>query len=149
MAEYVDICRVKMVKLQEKRLPYNCHLSAPSKVASLTRRIVDNDREEGLVFAMDTKNRPLGVRIVAVGETQLCLLSPREAVKFVLLLNASSMIFAHNHPSGNPNPSREDMTWTRKIKSVCSELNINFLDHVIVGAYSHYSFKEHDNGFPL
>jgi DNA repair protein RadC len=66
---------------------------------------------------------------------------PREVVKRALELNASSLILVHNHPSGDPNPSNEDIAMTMQIHDAAKALNISLQDHLIIGRSRELSFK--------
>lgn len=66
---------------------------------------------------------------------------PREVVKRALELNASAIILVHNHPSGDPSPSRQDLAMTDAITAACLAVGVTIHDHVIIGAQTEYSFK--------
>lgn len=102
------------------------------------------DREEFISIHLDRGNRPVCWDRVSVGTLTETIVSPKEVFKTALLSNASSVIFLHNHPSGRPEPSREDMTLTKKLKEVGELLDIRVLDHLIVFSEDgFYSFQEH------
>ena len=93
-----------------------------------------NDREEFVALFLDAKNRVMSVHTVAVGSLSLCIVHPREVFKAAILANASGIIVAHNHPSGDPTPSREDRELTDRLCEAGRILGITVLDHIIVGA---------------
>jgi DNA repair protein RadC len=91
------------------------------------------DRERFLTVILDGKNRVVGIDEVAVGTATAALVHPREVLKTVLLANGVSIILVHNHPSGDPTPSEEDVALTRRIKAAAELMGIRFLDHVVLG----------------
>ncbi len=100
------------------------------------------DREHFVVMLLDTKNRVIGFNVVAVGTIDSALVSPRETFKPALLANATAIIVAHNHPSGDPTPSPEDIAVTRQLVAAGKLLDIEVLDHLIIGEGRFVSLKE-------
>ena len=91
------------------------------------------DREHFLTVILDGKNRIIAIDEVAVGTVTAALVHPREVLKTVLLANGVSIVLVHNHPSGDPTPSEEDLALTRRIKAAAELMGIRFLDHVVLG----------------
>lgn len=105
--------------------------------------IGESDREVFLVFHLDNKNRVISAEAVSTGSLTMTLVHPREVFKAAILSNAASIIVAHNHPSGDPTPSREDRDITERLKSAGALLGIPLVDHVVIGANDTYrSFAE-------
>lgn len=100
------------------------------------------DREEFLVVPLDGKNRSLGFHVVSVGTLTASLVHPREVFKIVLLTNAAAIILVHNHPSGDPTPSPEDVAITQRLKDAGEILGIRILDHVVIGDGRCVSFAD-------
>ena len=98
--------------------------------------------EEFLVICLNRAHKVLGYYKVGVGGFSGVLCDPKVVLTIALQSAASSIILAHNHPSGNTSPSDNDMLLTNKIKNACSYLDINLLDHFIITSNSHYSFME-------
>lgn len=96
---------------------------------------------------LDTRNRYLREERISEGTLTSSLVHPREAFRAAVRESASAMIFAHNHPSGDPSPSREDADLTRRLWEAGKVLGIRVLDHVIVGEARHYSFAD-EGEFP-
>lgn len=94
------------------------------------------------LIALNTKNQIAGMHIVTVGTINASLVHPREVYKRLLLNNAASYICFHNHPSGNPQPSSEDASVTKRLVEVGTLIGIELLDHVIVGNPGFSSLKE-------
>jgi len=94
------------------------------------------EREESEVFAvlfLDTQHRLIEFRRMFFGTIDAAAVYPREVVKVALNLNAAAVIFAHNHPSGDPRPSNADRQITQRLKSVLEVIDVRVLDHVVVG----------------
>ena len=93
---------------------------------------------------LDTKNHIIKDKLLFIGTINQSLVHPREVFKEAYLLSAASIICIHNHPSGNVNPSNNDIIITKQLREVGLLLGINVLDHIIIGKEKYYSFN--DNG---
>lgn len=91
------------------------------------------DRERFLTVILDGKNRVIALDEVAVGTATAALVHPSEVLKTVLLANGVAIVLVHNHPSGDPTPSEEDLALTRRIKAAAELMGIRFLDHIVLG----------------
>lgn len=94
------------------------------------------------VVYLDTKNNIINDENISVGSLNATIIHPREVYKNALKKSANSIIVLHNHPSGNPAPSREDITITKRISQAGELLGITLLDHIIIGDQRYISFKE-------
>ena len=141
-AKRVDFVSIKMVK--EKSVKYqNRIISSPSDSAELFSSFIeDSDREQMLLCCLDTKNRPTSISIISIGTLNSALVHPREVFKAAILSNAASIILAHNHPSGDTDPSHEDISLTNRINEASKIIGIKLLDHIIIGQGGYSSFKE-------
>lgn len=92
-----------------------------------------SDREMFVVTHLNTKNVPISVEIVTQGTLDCSLVHPREVFKAAIVAGASSIIVAHNHPSGDPTPSREDRIVVKRLKDAAEIIGISLLDSIIVG----------------
>jgi DNA repair protein RadC len=99
-------------------------------------------KERLTALHLDTKNNILREEVVSVGSLNANIVHPREIFKSALLESAASVILTHNHPSGDPSPSREDIAVTRKLVDGGNLLGIKVLDHVIIGDGKYVSLKE-------
>lgn len=109
-------------------------ISAPGDAAALLRdEMRDLDREEFRVLLLNTKNALLRVAHVSRGSLNASIVEPREVFKDAIAASAASVILAHNHPSGDPTPSSEDIAITKRLVKAGELLNIAVLDHIIVG----------------
>lgn len=91
------------------------------------------DREYFWTILLNTKHKIIGVEEAAKGSLTSTIVHPREVYKSVILANAAAVIFVHNHPSGDPAPSREDLEITRRLRDVGELLGVRVLDHIVVG----------------
>ena len=107
--------------------------------------LADADREYFLILTLSTKNSIMGVNVVSIGSLNSSLVHPREVFKLAILSNAAAVILVHNHPSGDPTFSNEDMEITRRLIEASKIIGIEILDHVVVGDGCWVSFKEKGN----
>jgi len=109
------------------------------------KNILDDKKQEFFYCVyLNTKNEIIKDKLLFVGTINESLVHPREIFKEAYLLSASSIICIHNHPTGNVNPSNNDVLITKQLKEVGLILGIKLLDHIIIGKETYYSFM--DNG---
>lgn len=138
----IQVVRLEMVK-ETSLKAYARTISTPADAAELVRPMLEAaDREHFLVLCLDTKNRVTAVHTVSIGSLNASMCHPREVFKAAILANAASIILAHNHPSGDPTPSREDQATTAKLVQAGKLLGIEVLDHVIIGEGRFFAFKQ-------
>lgn len=102
----------------------------------------DKKQEYFYTVYVDTKGRYIDKKCLFVGTINNSIVHPREIFKEAYLLSANGIICIHNHPSGDPTPSKEDVVITRKIKEIAMIHGIRLVDHLIVGINSYYSFYD-------
>ena len=102
------------------------------------------DREEFHIILLTNRNQVILKKRLFQGSLSSSLVEPREVIKTALNYSAASIVFVHNHPSGNPSPSAEDKALTKRLKMACDVMGIRVLDHIIIGAESYFSFNEHN-----
>ena len=130
------------------------NLTSPEDVGKLAtmlfQSILGNEllREHMMVFQLDRRNRVIGYELVGVGTVSSVETSAADVFRSAILLGASSVIMAHNHPSGDCSPSKEDEWITKRMIDAGMTLGIALIDHVIVGAHHGYSFANKIE-FPL
>jgi DNA repair protein RadC len=118
-------------------------LSTSGAVVGTVRPFFDElDREVFGLVLLDGKNEPLGFHVVSVGTLNASLVHPREVLKPLILANAAACVLVHNHPSGVATPSAEDFAITERLCRVAADLGVRVLDHVVIGAVTHYSFAD-------
>ena len=113
------------------------------KIYEYFKDLVGNKKQEYFYTVyVDTKGRYIDKKCLFVGTINNSIIHPREIFKEAYLLSANGIICIHNHPSGDPTPSKEDVMITRKIKEIAMIHGIRLVDHLIVGVNSYYSFYE-------
>ncbi|MBP2644681.1 MAG: repair protein RadC [Firmicutes bacterium] len=118
-------------------------ISTPQSVCDLLMpRLRYESKEKFIAVLLSTKNHVLATPTVSVGTLTASLVHPRELFREAINYSAAAVILVHNHPSGDPTPSREDITITRKILEAGKLLDILVLDHVIIGDGKYVSLKE-------
>lgn len=121
-----EVVRIKQV-IREVEAPFASYqIKSPEDAKELAQaQIADEDREVFLVMMLNTKNHVIGLHRAHVGSLNASIVHPREVMKCAILNNAASIIVSHQHPSGNPTPSREDLEVTKRLaaSAVFSKLN--------------------------
>lgn len=118
-------------------------IRSPQEVCNLVmEEMCYLDREHFRVVLLNTKNRVLDVETVSIGSLNSSLVHPREVFKRAVQRSAAALILVHNHPSGDPSPSPEDVEITRRLCEAGRVLGIEVLDHIIIGDHLFISFKE-------
>lgn len=116
---------------------------SPQQVSTLVmEEMCYLDREHFRVVLLNTKNRVLAVETVSVGSLNSSLVHPREVFKKAVQRSAAAVILVHNHPSGDPSPSSEDVEITRRLCEAGKIIGIEVLDHIIIGDHVFVSLKE-------
>jgi len=111
-------------------------LSSPQEVALFARdllRDADDDKEHFWAILLNAQNHYLMHTVVSVGNQSASLVHPREVLGPALREGAASLVLVHNHPSGDPTPSREDLRLTRQLAEAAQLLDVRLHDHVIIG----------------
>ena len=114
----------------------------PETVFDLTRDIRAANREHFVGFYLNSRNQVLRREIISIGSLNASIVHPREVYQPAIAVSAASLILAHNHPSGDPTPSEEDLAITRRLVEAGRILGIDILDHVVVTKDAYASFKE-------
>ena len=127
------------------KAPQNEHptLSSPQEVAEyLMPRITDPNQEHFFVILMDVKSKVIRLLTVSIGTLDASLVHPREVFKAAIVASTSSIIVAHNHPSGDPTPSAEDRRVTTRLVEAGNIVGIEVLDHLIFGQEKWCSMRQ-------
>lgn len=118
-------------------------ISQPADCAALVMESMrDLEQEHFQVILLNVKNQVLGVELVSVGGLSSAPAHPREVFRPAIRRNASAVVLCHNHPSGDPTPSPEDVMLTRRLVAAGELLGIDVLDHVVIGDNRYQSFRE-------
>jgi len=117
-------------------------LKSPEDVAAVVRsQLKGKKKEHFLVLCMDTRNRLINHKLVSIGSLDTSIVHPREVFKEAVSSSAASVIFVHNHPSGDPEPSKEDVELTKRLAKAGEVIGIDVLDHIIVCDNNYLSLK--------
>jgi DNA repair protein RadC len=136
----IPVYRVELVRERDAVMPT---ISDPQTAATVAWSFAErSDRELFIVLLMATDNSLIGAHVAHVGTLSASVVSAREVFKPAILANAASVIVAHNHPSGNLEPSREDLRISRQLKAAGDMLGIPVLDSVIVSHRGSTSLAE-------
>ncbi len=131
------------MKIYETKLQYSLvkesavstPLDMASKVYQYMEGAFDNNpmQESFWVISLTRKNHPISRTMVSLGSISSAIVSPPDIFRIAILANAAAIAVAHNHPSGDPAPSRADISITRKLRECGSLMNITLIDHIICG----------------
>lgn len=117
--------------------------SCPSTVASYYMEDMRHEKQEVMKLLMlNSKAKLIGETDISKGTVNASLITPRELFIEALMKNAVSIVLMHNHPSGDPTPSREDMLTTKRILDAGALIGIELLDHIVIGNNCYISFRE-------
>ena len=114
----------------------------PSTVYTLMRDLAQEEAEEFHIVLLDVRGRLLGRRLISRGSLTQCPVSPRDVLRAVIREGAHSVIYVHNHPSGDCTPSDSDHDLTERLCAAAELVGVVARDHVIIGADGYYSFVE-------
>lgn len=143
-----NVFGIKLIKavthryLEKKLLGKETIHNSKDLLNYLNTCIRDRNQESFVMILLDAKNRVVATRILFEGTLTASVVYPREVVKTALAHHAAAVIFAHNHPSGNTKPSREDISITRQLVFACMVIGIQVHEHLIIGGNAHYSFAD-------
>ncbi len=146
--ESINLYTVKLVK--EKSAKYGnvqgISMTEARNAVEVINRVLSLNTRANEYFgfvALSTKNTLLGVHLVSIGTLNCTSVHPREVFKAAMINNANSIICFHNHPSGDPSPSRDDVETAKRLKEAGEILGIKVLDNIIIGDGCYYSLYEH------
>jgi DNA repair protein RadC len=144
----ISIFGIKLVKaVAERYTQERFHdrdlISSPETLFKYLQQSLEyRTRECFAVIMLDAKNKVLSTEIIFEGSLTSTCVNPREVIVSILKNNAAAVMFAHNHPSGDPTPSHEDKKLTRTLIQGCQLMGITVHEHIIVGDKTYYSFAE-------
>lgn len=143
----------KTDRLKSMRAVFECRENSPEWASGIKftsshdvydafKYLAEETREHFLALHLDTKNHVICFDPVSIGSLNASIVHPREVFKSVLLSSAASIILIHNHPTGDPEPSSEDLAVTKRLKDGAELLGICLLDHIIIGTGKYVSFAD-------
>jgi DNA repair protein RadC len=158
-AQYADLKKIKLVgnsaavlicvireifnRVNLEKIAESTIIMSSAQVIEYYKNIFWNMKQEQLrIMFLNNRNRLLSDKVLQIGTVNQTAIYPREIIQNALECGASAMIMVHNHPSGDPHPSRQDIIMTKLINDVAQKLDINLLDHLIIGKDKRVSLKE-------
>jgi DNA repair protein RadC len=143
----VYVAKIKLSVIRENTSSKRTQIGSPEDVARLgfiQSELVSSDREKFMCIHLNIKHVVLSYEIVSIGSLNSSIVHPRELLKGALLANAAAIIVGHNHPSGSPEPSPDDIAVTKRLVEAGSIIGIPILDHLIFGDQGFVSLKERE-----
>ena len=128
--------------------PFGAKLDSPAQVMDYWQTVITTmpwyfpDREICVAIMLNTRYNVTGHSLVSVGSLNESVVAPREVFRSAVATAAYAVLVVHNHPSGDPSPSEADHRVTRRLSEAGGILQINLLDHIVIGAGRYFSFKE-------
>jgi DNA repair protein RadC len=139
----ISVFRLSLIKDHTLSYANASLILSPQEVYELIKEhLQDADREQFIALFLDSRSAVIGMNTVSVGTLTESLVHPREVFKGAILANAASIIVAHNHPSGEHQPSEADLAVTTKLKESGRLLGIPLEDHVIIADDTYFSFRQ-------
>lgn len=137
------VAAIEMVKRGlERGLGVLPLISCPAEVVPLLAEIKDQRREHFLCLYLNARNQVVNKEVISIGSLSASIVHPREVFRVALHHAVASIILAHNHPSGDVSPSKDDLELTRRLVKAGQLMGIEVLDHLIIGADEFISLKE-------
>ncbi|MBD3336904.1 MAG: DNA repair protein RadC, partial [Candidatus Eisenbacteria bacterium] len=117
-------------------------IESPRQAVEWARSYSHSDREHFLVLHLNTRHVPRKLELVSIGSLDTSIVHPREVFRTAIREATAALILLHNHPSGDPKPSRDDVQTTDRLVRVGQLVGIHVLDHVVLAGSSFFSFRE-------
>jgi len=127
---------------EDQQIPSSFDPGSANAIFEMFKDLSREAKEHFISLHLDNKNKILCIDRVSVGSLTASVVHPREVFKTALLSSAAAVVFIHNHPSGDPEPSREDLDITTRLKQCGELLGIRILDHVVIGENRYCSFSD-------
>lgn len=140
----INVYSLRLVKESSVTYKLEKPITNPTVAAEIINQVFDLENQPNEIFAilcLNVKNKVVGAHLISQGSLSSSIVHPREVFKAALLNNSASIILAHNHPSGDPEPSREDIETTKRLVEAGKIIGIEVLDHIIIGE-KYLSMKE-------
>lgn len=140
----MELNKIKVKLIKEDSVEYERQIKGTQDIVSYINSIEDlqnNTEETAYIVCLNTKNNIVNFAEIARGGINWCNIDIKTIFKYVLLSNANKFILVHNHPSGDTTPSKLDLEVTKKIFQASKIMDIEFLDHIIIGEDFNSIFK--------
>ena len=128
-------------RMQSKQALKNRIRQPKDAYAYIKNKLMFEKQEKVILLCLNNHLEIIQDKLLFVGSGDVALLETKEVFQYTLRSGCNRIILIHNHPSGDPKPSQEDREITRKIEQMAKHLDIEFIDHIIIGDHCYYSFK--------
>lgn len=145
MGSRINIYSVELVRESAKVYDIQKTITSPEDACDIVENVLklsSKTKEHFVMASLNTKNAVIGLHTIHVGTVNASIVHPREVLQQAILNNATSFMVFHNHPSGDPSPSQEDIIATKKLVEAGKVMNIELLDHLVIGTNKFVSLKE-------
>lgn len=142
----MTINRQKLLLIKEQQFEYNQKITSTVGLVNFMINVlkINNEAQEvTYLLSLNNKNQLVSFTEIARGGLDMCNLSQNQIFKTVLLSNSNKFILVHNHPTGDPTPSKSDIETTKRILKSCEILGIEFLDHLVIGDSEYQSIMKY------
>ncbi len=144
-ARFLKLVRSAFKRYTRSHVPKQIKLGSPQEVLDYCHASLAGKQEEFIeAIFLSARNTIITTRIVASGSLSAVSIEPRQLVARAMQENAAALIVVHNHPSGDPTPSPEDITWTKQLEDALLLFSIRLLDHLIVSKSTYFSFGQNE-----
>lgn len=140
LVSMAEVLKRSLVKKSERESVFSSERLGKKLIAQIGHK----EQEHLMAIYLNNQNQIIDERVISIGTKNRSLASPSDILRYAVRCNASSIVVAHNHPSGSVAPSGNDRDFTRTIMECCKLFEIVLLDHVVVGRDTYYSFREKD-----
>lgn len=139
----IKLIKEASIKYLQESSRKACVVSSPAALIDYCKTAMKGLRDEQFrVIFLNTKNEIIDDEVLCKGTIDQTAVYPRKVIERTIHHGASSLIFAHNHPSGNPSPSNADKELTKTLKEAAASIQVKVHDHLIIGENAYYSFAE-------
>lgn len=140
LVSMAEVLKRSLIKKSERESVYSSEHLGKKLIAQIGHK----EQEHLMAIYLNNQNQIVDERVISIVTKNRSLASPSDILRYAVRCNASSIIVAHNHPSGSVAPSGNDRDFTRALMECCKMFEIVLLDHVVVGRDNYYSFREKD-----
>ncbi|MAG44430.1 hypothetical protein CL633_00900 [bacterium] len=138
--DYLKELKIKFVKTKIKN-PLKGQIKQPNDLVKIFKDLETSDKEKVISLHLNARQIPNCFEVLSIGGVDLALVSAKDVFKGVLLTNSTGFILVHNHPSGDPTPSKQDQEIIKKLEKQAKIMEIDFIDFIIVGDNKFWSWR--------
>ena len=144
-ADKLYVIKEVIRRIMEEAPNNNPVIQGPEDVSKFfIPKLLHQTKEHFMLALLNTKNRIIASPTISIGSLSASVVHPREICREAIKYPCAAIILIHNHPSGDPNPSREDIAVTERLVKAGKIMDIHIIDHVIIAQHNHLSMKEKD-----